>query len=128
MSDSLWHSNVKHDPEFRRRMFETLVMHALWILIRCAWGARPYVEAMSLRTSMIDYGDALDPSDDPKRRAFRRETHYAPLPAKLNEVRAVQTWGERNFPRTITSWHRMCRAWRDLISACREYASKTKKG
>jgi len=60
-------------------MFETLVLHALWILIRCAFGARPYVEAMDLRQTMIDYGDALDETETPERREYRRKTHYAPL-------------------------------------------------
>lgn len=80
MADSLWHANVQHDATYRRRMFETLVLHALWILIRCAFGARPYSEAMSMRQTMIDYGDALDATDTPERREFRRSTHYAPLP------------------------------------------------
>lgn len=80
MADSLWHANVQDDPKYRRRMFETLVLHALWILIRCAFGARPYVEAAQLRSTMIDYGDALDPTDNPDRRKYRRENHYAPLP------------------------------------------------
>lgn len=81
MADSLWHANIKDDPEYRRRMFETLVFHALWILICCAFGARPHAEAAMLRQTMIDYGDAVDPSDNPARRAYRRSHHYAPLPA-----------------------------------------------
>lgn len=80
MADSLWHANIQEKPEYRRRMFETLVLHGIWILIRCAFGARPYVEAMTLRQTMIDYGDAVDERDNPERRAFRRENHYAPLP------------------------------------------------
>lgn len=80
MADSLWHANIQDKASYRRRMFETMVFHALWILIRCAFGARPYTEAMSLRQTMIDYGDALDETDTPERRAFRRSNHYAPLP------------------------------------------------
>ena len=84
MADSLWHANVQEKPEYRRRMFETLVMHALWILIRCAFGARPYSEAMSWRTTAIDYGDALDDTPTPERREFRRTVHYAYLPVTPN--------------------------------------------
>lgn len=80
MADSQWHANVQDKPEFRRRMFETLVLHALWILIRCAFGARPHADAMAWRITAVDYGDALDEHDNPDRRAFRRGTHYAPLP------------------------------------------------
>lgn len=84
MADSLWHANIQEKPAFRQRMFETLVMHGIWILIRCAFGAKPYAEAMQLRQTMIDYGDAVDENDNPKRRAFRRECHYAPLPLPKN--------------------------------------------
>lgn len=79
MADSLWHEDMQSDPAKRRRMFETLVLHALWILIRCAFGTRPHVEAMELRQTMIDYGDAVDANDTPERREYRRSTHYAPL-------------------------------------------------
>lgn len=78
--ESLWHANIQQDDKYRRRMFETLVFHALWILIRCAFGSRPYVEAMDLRQTMIDYGDAVDENPTPERHEFRRKTHYAPLP------------------------------------------------
>jgi len=80
MADSLWHDNIQKQPAFRQRMFETLVLHALWILIRCAFGERPYADAMTWRNTAVDYGDALDNSDTPARRAYRRENHYAPLP------------------------------------------------
>ena len=81
MADSLWHANsIQRDATYRKRMFETLVLHALWILIRCAFGVRPYVEAMQLRQTMIDYGDAVDEPDTPERREFRRAHHYASLP------------------------------------------------
>jgi len=80
VADSLWHANVQRDASYRRRMFETLVLHALWIVIRCAFGSRPYGEAMQLRQTMIDYGDSVDETDTPERREFRRSNHYAPLP------------------------------------------------
>ena len=82
MAESLWHANVESDPRYRRRMFEMLVFHGIWILIRCAFGARPYVEAMNLRQTMIDYGDALDETPTPERREYRRTNHYAPLPVE----------------------------------------------
>jgi hypothetical protein len=80
MADSLWHANVQDDPKFRQRMFETMVLHALWILIRCAFGVRPLSEALALRQTMVDYGDAIDPTDNPERRSYRRQHHYADLP------------------------------------------------
>lgn len=81
MAESLWHANVETDPG-RRRMFEIVVFHALWILIRLAFGARRrdvWNEAGSVRRTMIDYMD-VHGGDRPEQREYRRTHHFAPLP------------------------------------------------
>jgi hypothetical protein len=61
------------------KFFRALVLQALWLLLLCAFGGRPRVQAAVLRGEMIrffdDHGNQLDGA-----REYRRQETFPELP------------------------------------------------
>lgn len=54
-------------------MFQHAVLAGLWVLILCAFGKRPHIQANNFRSSAIAFGDEYG---NPNGHDYRREITY----------------------------------------------------
>lgn len=67
--------SVKEREKIRQDMFQHAVLHALWILILCAFGRKPIKQALNFKNTAIMFGDQFGNQSE-NAENYRREVTY----------------------------------------------------